>query len=351
VEPRVLDSELYAPLPAGLRQRWAVGSRLGVRLPQTPGCLIRVRDTGGDVPAVVLLTDAPHTVESYEELVAALTPRVRLVVLEPPGFGFSWASDPSSLGFPGATPPCWTRCTNCRTGAVLGGACVYGFLVLAAAAADPSLARAVLLAQTPSLGGVGALGTKRARPARGWPHPGWRQVGWRQNQRAALDSWYRYAAGPAAPVERWQQTAQDVLDAGGSYALASQSQTWWADGVSPPPPVDLPGAVLLGRGRPITTARPAPAPSRSSSCCPRAGSWPCPPPATSSTRRPSPPPPPPPPRSCYSCCPDLTWRRRQGCRAPTCRSPVDRQLGLGTGPCSESVGLGLPQGCGRYRAA
>jgi len=349
VEPRVLDSELYAPLPAGLRQRWAVGSRLGVRLPHTPGCLIRVRDTGGDVPAVVLLTDAPHTVESYEELVAALTPRVRLVVLEPPGFGFSWASDPSSLGFPGATAAVLdalhqlqdrrrarrglrvrlSRPGGGRRGPVAGPR--------GAARADPFLGRRRCT-------GDETCSTR----AGGWPHPGWRQVGWRQNQRAALDSWYRYAAGPAAPVERWQQTAQDVLDAGGSYALASQSQTWWADGVSPPPPVDLPGAVLLGRGRPITTATPAPAPSRSSSCCPRAGSWPCPPPATSSTRRPSPPPP---PRSCYSCCPDLTWRRRQGCRAPTCRSPVDRQLGLGTGPCSESVGLGLPQGCGRYRAA
>jgi len=189
VEPQVLDTELYAPLLAGLRQRWAVGSRPGVRLLHSPGCLIRVRDTGGDGPAVVLLTDAPHTVESYDELVAALTPRVRLVVLEPPGFGFSWASDPSSLGFPGATAAVLDALHQLQvTDAVLGGACVYGFLALAAAAADPSLARAVLLAQTPSWAASVHWGRNVLDPRGGLATPWLGQVGWRQNQRAALDS-------------------------------------------------------------------------------------------------------------------------------------------------------------------
>lgn len=340
----MLDTELYAPLPAGLRQRWAVGSRPGVRLLHTPGCLIRVRDTGGDGPAVVLLTDAPHTVESYDELVAALTPRVRLVVLEPPGFGFSWANDPSSLGFPGgygrragrAAPTAGDRRRarrglrvrlprpgRGRRGPVAGPR--------GAARADPFL------------GGVGALGTKRARPARGAGHtlagsgrlaP---EPSGSPGQLVPLRRRAGCASGTLAADRPRRAGCRRVLRAGVAEPdlVGRRCQPTPARGPA--------GRGPVGRGRPITTARPAPAPSRSSSCCPRAGSWPCPPPVTSSTRRPSPPP----PRSCYSCCPDLTWRRRQGCRAPTCRSPVDRQLGLGTGPCSESVGLGLPQGCGR----
>jgi len=36
------------------------------------------------------------------------------------------------------------------------------------------------------------------------------------------------------------------LDAGGSYALATQSQSWWAEDVGGPAPVDLPATVLWG---------------------------------------------------------------------------------------------------------
>lgn len=75
------------------------------------------------------------------------------------------------------------------------------------------------------------------------------QVGWRMTRESAAERWYRFAAGPAAPVARWQQTAREVLQAGGSYALASQSQAWWADGASGasgPESVDMPATVLWG---------------------------------------------------------------------------------------------------------
>ncbi len=96
VNPGVLDTELYEAVPSDLRERWAVASRPGVRLLETPGSLVRLRDTGG------------------------------------------------------------------------------------------------------------------------------------------------------APVTSWQRTARDVLDAVGSYALATQSQSWWAEEVSGPAPVDLPATVLWG---------------------------------------------------------------------------------------------------------
>jgi len=47
VNPGVLDTELCASVPPHLRERWAVASRPGVRLLETPGWLVRLRDTGG----------------------------------------------------------------------------------------------------------------------------------------------------------------------------------------------------------------------------------------------------------------------------------------------------------------
>lgn len=87
MDPGVLDTELYAPLPRAMRHAWAESSRPGVRVSSTPGSLVRVRDTGGDGPTAVLLTDAPHTVESYDDLIAELAPQLRVVVLEHPASG------------------------------------------------------------------------------------------------------------------------------------------------------------------------------------------------------------------------------------------------------------------------
>ena len=41
-------------------------------------------------------------------------------------------------------------------------------------------------------------------------------------------------------------TAGEVGQAGGSYALASQAQSWWTASATGPPPVDLPATVLWG---------------------------------------------------------------------------------------------------------
>lgn len=194
VDAAILDTELYAPLPRGLRQAWAEGRRPGVRILQTPGSLVRVRDTGGGTggPTVVLVSDAPHTVESYDGLFAELGPHVRLIVLEPPGFGFSWASDPAGLSFTGATAAIVDALGQLEvTAAVLGGACVYGFLALAVAAIDPSLARSLLLAQTPSWEASVRWGRDTLDPRGQLSVPWQGQVGWRMVREDAAQSWYR----------------------------------------------------------------------------------------------------------------------------------------------------------------
>lgn len=247
MQPAVLDTELYAPRPRDTWAAWATGTRPGVRLLETPGSLVRVRDTGGPGPAVVLLTDAPHSVESYDDMVAELGPTVRLVVLEPPGFGFSWATDPSALGFAGATACVVDALRQLQVGgAVLGGSCVYGFLAVAAVAADPSLAGGLLLAQTPSWTAADHWGRGVLDPRGRLSEPWTGQVGWRMTRETAAEGWYRLAAGPDAPLDRWQQTARELLQAGATYALASQLQTWWGEDGAGPEPVDLPATVLWG---------------------------------------------------------------------------------------------------------
>lgn len=253
MDPTVLDTEAFAPLPRETWQQHAEHSRPGVRILDTPGALVRVRDSHGEEPrtpappTAVLFTDAPHTVECYDELLAQLAPNVRVVVVEPPGFGFSWVTDPAAFTLAGATASLVSALHQLDIGnAVLGGACVYGFLALTAAHTDPGLARALLLAQTPSWAAARRWGRDVLDPRGQLSVPWEGQARWRCNRQAMAAGWYRFAAGPGAPLAAWGDNADQALRAGASYALASQAQRWWTDDTGGPDPVDLPATVLWG---------------------------------------------------------------------------------------------------------
>lgn len=256
MDPTVLDTEAFAPLPREIWRRHAEHGRPGLRVLHTPGSLVRVRDSLTDrpgeqptpaPPSAVLFTDAPHTVECYDELLARLSPGVRLVVVEPPGFGFSWVTDPVAFTLSGATASLVSALHQLDVNnAVLGGACVYGFLALTVARSDPSLAKALLLAQTPSWDAARRWGRDVLDPDGQLSVPWEGQARWRLNRHAMATSWYRFAAGRAAPLDRWQDNARQALDTGASYALASHAQRWWIDDIDGPGPVALPAVVLWG---------------------------------------------------------------------------------------------------------
>ncbi|UUZ75615.1 alpha/beta hydrolase [Polaromonas sp. P1(28)-13] len=65
--------------PPALNTRWL----------QTPAGTIRVFDSGGDKPCVVMAPDGPNVLEHYQGLFALLAPQVRVVCFDMPGFGFS----------------------------------------------------------------------------------------------------------------------------------------------------------------------------------------------------------------------------------------------------------------------
>ena len=53
---------------------------------------IRVFDSGGAMPAVIFVPDGPNVIEHYERLIPLLTPYLRVVCFDMPGFGFSLPS-------------------------------------------------------------------------------------------------------------------------------------------------------------------------------------------------------------------------------------------------------------------
>ena len=124
---------------------------MGVRAVRLPSATVRVREEGRGERVLVLAADPPNVVEHYDRLVAALAPRRRVVVFEPPGFGHSSPPHGSSLGLESMV-----RVTRELVAALdaepatLVFPCVSAYAAILAAARHPALVEALVLPQAPS---------------------------------------------------------------------------------------------------------------------------------------------------------------------------------------------------------
>ena len=80
-----LDSALQGLGRGKLAQR-ALGSNM--KLVPTAGGRLRVFDSGGSKPAVLITPDGPCVIEHYAALINELSPNYRVVIFDAPGFGF-----------------------------------------------------------------------------------------------------------------------------------------------------------------------------------------------------------------------------------------------------------------------
>jgi hypothetical protein len=62
----------------------------GLRYAQTTAAALRVSDTGGRKPALVLTPDGPCVIEHFDALIGAFSDRFRVVCFDMPGTGFSF---------------------------------------------------------------------------------------------------------------------------------------------------------------------------------------------------------------------------------------------------------------------
>jgi pimeloyl-ACP methyl ester carboxylesterase len=157
---------------------------------------VRTYDSGTDTNktklCVILVPDGPNVIEHYEALINLLTPHLRVVCFDMPGFGFSLPQanyahslDQGALAVLGVMDA-----LKIKT-ATLAFSCANGFYALRAAQMAPQRIARLVLTQTPSLTAMHAW-TARLVP---WPLrvPVLGQlVGWLFKRMAAL-SWYRIA--------------------------------------------------------------------------------------------------------------------------------------------------------------
>lgn len=245
LDPAVLDTAPFAGATLAEANAWALASRPGMEIVATSTGQIRVRVAGEGAATVVLLPDGPHTIEQLDPLVDLLVADgYRVVALEIPGFGFSWASDPSALHFDGTVAACAEALDALgHAPYVLTGVCVQAYVALALAGRRPDLCEALLLGQATDWPAEQRWADV-LDPAHALREPWTGQAGWRLSREPmSVDVWYPMAAAEGFDVSAWQATAREVYRAHASSSLATLMQTWTDLDL---PPITQPALVVWG---------------------------------------------------------------------------------------------------------
>ena len=224
-----LDGSLFdtVSLPgkhARLRRGYAARSREGIGFLALPDCTLRYRITGTGPQTIVFCTDPPVPLELYDELIAQLAPDFRVVVVEPPGFGFSLPRFGMDFSAESGTRALIALLDHLRLGpAILAFPCVPAYIALLIAAQRPELVSALVLMQAPCW--REELRWKQRRDPKnilGRPWIG--QLLLRLLRRNRAGQWYALALGQRQLRAPFTAETLRGLDHGAYFSLASAFQ-------------------------------------------------------------------------------------------------------------------------------
>lgn len=180
---------------------------------------IRVSDTGGNGPVIVMTPDGPNVIEHHADLIARLSKDARVVCFDMPGFGFS----PQRFGYrhtldQGSDVVLAVMDALDIKEAALAFSCANGFYAIAAAKKAPQRVRRLLLAQTPGLSAMPAWTDRNVPKVLRTPVVG--QVVNRLARRKLAHAWYGIAMNDKPQRDAYRRIAADALDHGGCFCLA-----------------------------------------------------------------------------------------------------------------------------------
>ena len=208
---------------------------------------IRYCLSGDSGPTIVLNTDPPLTIESYDQTIAELSRHFRVVVFEIPGFGFSF---PKRLDFKydfdSITVILVEFLQRLNLGPyILSLPCLLGFCGIKIANLHPELISHMVLNQIPTW--QGALEWKKGRDPLGvLGKPVLGQIALHFLKRKRSKPWFDLVIGEAKMAEKLAQTALWSYDLGACFSLASCFQ-FYLKGEQPElEPVKQPSLIIWG---------------------------------------------------------------------------------------------------------
>jgi pimeloyl-ACP methyl ester carboxylesterase len=184
---------------------------------------LRVLDTGGDKPALLLAPDGPCVVEHYAPLIESLREQFRVVCADLPGFGFSRPRGDYAHTLRDGADVLLALLDALRIErATLALSCVNGFYAIAAAKLAPQRVTRLVLAQTPDFAAMRAWTAAMVPAPIAVPVVG--QLLNRVTCRKIAHGWLRVAVADRTRRGAMQQVADHALCSGGCYCFAGVVQ-------------------------------------------------------------------------------------------------------------------------------
>jgi pimeloyl-ACP methyl ester carboxylesterase len=195
----------------------------GTRLLQTRRGRLRMRDTGGEGPVLLMVPDGPNVIEHHAAVIERLAPHARVICFDMPGFGYS--RPPFGYAHTleqGAQTVLTAMDTLGVTEASLLFSCANGFYAIAAARLAPRRIRHLLLCQTPGISAMPAWTVRNVpRPIR-TPLVG--QILMRAARRKFAHNWYGMAMPDKPQRGAFRAAADHALTHGACFCLAGVVQ-------------------------------------------------------------------------------------------------------------------------------
>lgn len=206
---------------------------------------VRVRDSGGALPAIVFFCDPPVMVEAYDDLIMQLKDEYRVIVAELPGFGFSDTHSAESHGFLKTVSVIESALQQLTLGpTILCGPCICGFVASELARRKNLSIKGLVLMQTPDVNGMakwqetmdpkGLVRKKYLGPLLVW-----------MNKKKLVPFWLRYATAKSFDEKNITKQTLKTLQEGGAYPLASMMRLWKAEDLNDSA-TDIPALIVWG---------------------------------------------------------------------------------------------------------
>ena len=242
-----LFDTLFAPgAHARLRRGPAAHSRDGIGFLELPDCTLRYRLAGHGARTLVFCTDPPVMLEMYDELIAELARDFRVLVVEPPGFGFSLPRLGMDFSAASGTRAIIALLEHLQLGpSVLAFPCVPAYIALLIATQRPDLVSALVLMQAPCWREE-LLWKQRRDPKNILGRPWIGQLLLRLLRRRRAGAWYALALGNRRLLAPFTVETQRGFDHGACFSLASAFQKFLTDDAPRFGSVRQPALVIWG---------------------------------------------------------------------------------------------------------
>jgi pimeloyl-ACP methyl ester carboxylesterase len=149
----IVDSFITSFRRAGARMRGVHESSM--RYVQTKAGQLRVIDTGGSKPTLVLTPDGPCVIEHYDALIKKFSEQFRVVCFDMPGIGFSFPSYGYRFGIAESADSIVELLDALSVPkAAFAFTCANGFFAMNLAKRYPQRVSHLVLTQTPSFDGM-----------------------------------------------------------------------------------------------------------------------------------------------------------------------------------------------------